>query len=98
MVPRLETVVVRTNHCSNRRTLHEISEGNDAPMTGRDLADVLWIADSRFQAVDQVETWIRKTTVHVRSGLVSFAGPGASEDNQAPATRVRASAGPTTRS
>jgi hypothetical protein len=68
-------------------------------VTGGDLADVLGVADARFQAVDQVEKWIGKTTVHdSTSDLISIAGPARSAGNQAPTTRDRASAEPTTRS
>ena len=68
-------------------------------MSNGDVANVLGVADARIQAVDQVETWIGKTTVHditlVRSRLLA---PATSEGNQAPTTRDRASAEPTTRS
>jgi hypothetical protein len=64
-----------------------------------DLVNILGVADARFQAVDQVETWIGKTTVHdISSDSISVAGPGHIGGNQVPATRDRASAAPTTRS
>ena len=47
---------------------------NDAPVTSGDRADILGVADRRFQAVDQVQAWIGKASVHGFSpGLVSVA-------------------------
>jgi hypothetical protein len=56
-------------------------------------------ADARFKSVDQVEYSIGKTAGHDNtSDVVSFACPAKSASNQAPTTRDRASAEPTTRS
>lgn len=56
-------------------------------------------ANARFKGVDQLNCSIGKTAVHdSTSDLVSFACPAMSEGNQAPTTRDRASAEPTTRS
>ena len=68
-------------------------------LASSDTAEHLGGADARFKGVDQVETLIGKTAVHgTASDSVSFAGPATSEGNQAPTTRDRASAEPTTRS
>ena len=63
---------------------------HDPPVTNGDLAEVLGVADRRFQAVDQVETWIGKQTAghDTTSDLASFAGPIASAGNQAPTIRT----------
>ena len=56
-------------------------------------------ANARFKIVDQVEYSIGKTAVHgSTSDLVSFDCPATSAGNQAPTTRDRACAEPTTRS
>lgn len=54
---------------------------------------------ARFKRIDRVEYSIGKTAVHdSTSDLVSFACPAKSAVNQAPTTRDRACAEPTTRS
>ena len=56
-------------------------------------------ADARFKGIDRVEYSTGKTAVHnCTSALVPFACLAKSEGNQAPTTRDRASAEPTTRS
>ncbi len=72
---------------------------NDPPVSNGDLANVLGVADARFQAVDRVETWIGGTTVTTSLLIRSrFPSPATSGGNQAPMTRDRASVEPTTRS